>query len=652
MARREKRELQLQIDADSNADKAFDDLADSVDSSTKKLEKANVGLKKIDRQIADTTKTIGELREEVRRTGDVELFKDIDKQTAKLRQLTKRQKFLGPQDGEESAEGFFAGFRARLGPLVAGAPVSGPIIAAAAGAAPAIASVIAGGVTLGIASGAVGAGIMIAAKDPQVAGAAKAVGAQIGDALGEDIGAAFRPEVRAALSYAQTEFRSLRPDLRALGRDASQLVKPFTVGVVGGAKILVGSLRQAVADSEPLAELMGEHIPAMATVLGGVIEDLASASESSADTLDSVLTFMEGSLAVTGEILKGLALFQQVFGGMGQVFGDIMGDGESEETSKWADGLGDLAGKIEEAGGAARKTKGEVRGLAEQIAAMDEVMRNVHDANISAAQSNIQYRDSLNQAKEAADSKKKVSQEEESALLDLASATNTNTAAMQRAGASTAELTERSVSARKSFVDAAMAMGFSETKANELADAYLDVPGEIKTKANLNKQQAERDLGSLNRSIDNATRARTVVVKFKQIGGLGAIGQIGMSEGGAVEGPGPRGIDSLVRVLAPGEHVISEPEVRAAGGHREIERVRKALRGGRGTGDAKMRSPNRGVSGYDGSGGGGYAGSPNPVGIFGPGVARSWATFMTNMTIAAGGDPDVFRFGRGRAGVR
>lgn len=648
MARREKRELLLEINADNNADREFDSFADSVDKTTKKLERSSVGLQKLDKDIEATTKTIGDLRDEIRRTGDVELFKDIDKQTKKLRQLTKQHKILEPQDGEDAAEGFSAGFSGRIGPLLAKAPISPGLLAAAAGTAPALASLIGGAVTLGVGAGAVAAGIKIAGKDPEVAGAAKAVGKTIGDALGEDIGAQFKPEVRAALSFAQTEFRGLRPVLKDIGRDAAQLVRPFTRGAVGFVRELAPGFRDAVREAKPLADLAGEHLPKLGRTLGGVLRDVSSTAESSADTIDSLVTFLEVSLTIAGKALQGAALFQKAFGGLGQIFGDLMGGDEAEETQSWADGLGSLAHHLEETGSAAGAAREPIRGLAEDIAHTDEIMRSVHDASISAAEANLRYADSVTAAREASDGRKKVSAEEESALLDLARATNDNIAAMERAGATAGELTEKTRSQRTAFVNAAVAMGFSETKANELADAYLDVPPEVKTKASLNKQQAERDLASLNSSINNTTRARTVVVKFRQIGGLGAIGQIGMSEGGAVEGPGARGVDSLVRVLAPGEHVLSDKEVKAAGGHREIERVRKMLRGGRGS-DAGMRAPSRGMAGHSGAAAGG--GSSNPVGLYGPGVNRSFAVMMINAIIAAGGDPDVLRFGRGRAGV-
>jgi hypothetical protein len=52
----------------------------------------------------------------------------------------------------------------------------------------------------------------------------------------------------------------------------------------------------------------------------------------------------------------------------------------------------------------------------------------------------------------------------------------------------------------------------------------------------------------------------------------------GQATGGPVIGPGPKGKDSELRMLAPGEHVITAEEVDAAGGHAAVEDWRRALR--------------------------------------------------------------------------
>lgn len=51
----------------------------------------------------------------------------------------------------------------------------------------------------------------------------------------------------------------------------------------------------------------------------------------------------------------------------------------------------------------------------------------------------------------------------------------------------------------------------------------------------------------------------------------------GMSEGGPVIGPGQKGKDSLVRVLAPGEHVLTAGDVDAMGGQSAVSAFRRSL---------------------------------------------------------------------------
>ncbi len=62
------------------------------------------------------------------------------------------------------------------------------------------------------------------------------------------------------------------------------------------------------------------------------------------------------------------------------------------------------------------------------------------------------------------------------------------------------------------------------------------------------------------------------------IGGLiGQIGGDGHAHGGAVHGRGPKGIDSVLTWLAPGEHVLTHHDVARMGGHPGVYAMRNAL---------------------------------------------------------------------------
>lgn len=63
-------------------------------------------------------------------------------------------------------------------------------------------------------------------------------------------------------------------------------------------------------------------------------------------------------------------------------------------------------------------------------------------------------------------------------------------------------------------------------------------------------------------------------------GGVGIYNQLtgdGHARGGAVHGHGPKGIDSVLTWLAPGEHVLTHHDVAALGGHPAIYAMRNAL---------------------------------------------------------------------------
>ncbi|WP_144628946.1 phage tail tape measure protein [Arthrobacter woluwensis] len=80
----------------------------------------------------------------------------------------------------------------------------------------------------------------------------------------------------------------------------------------------------------------------------------------------------------------------------------------------------------------------------------------------------------------------------------------------------------------------------------------------------------------------------------------------GQATGGAVIGPGAKGVDSELRVLAPGEHVLTDKDVDAMGGQGAVYAFRRALHGERSTlypmQPALAGAPAASASGGDGGG--------------------------------------------------
>jgi hypothetical protein len=204
----------------------------------------------------------------------------------------------------------------------------------------------------------------------------------------------------------------------------------------------------------------------------------------------------------------------------------------------------------------------------------------------------IRYRQSLDNAKDAADGHKRVTDDERLALIGLSRAAQDTEEKLKATGVSTKELSKHQKTARQDFINAAVAMGYEIGEAEVLADKYGLIPDKVDTDANfnkqdaerkaeayrrklketpptvrtsvsLNKQYAERQLAEFNSKANHAARHRTVWFTIAQSGSLGAIGQ--RAAGGPVRGPGTATSDSVPMMLSTGEYVIRAAAARAVG---------------------------------------------------------------------------------------
>jgi hypothetical protein len=271
-----------------------------------KAEEAARDANKLDDEIEDLSRSLVGLAAAYAAAGTAEERADIGKsmrgQQSQLRQLTNVRKLLKGA-GEDGAADFSIGFIAKVGPLLARAPLSPPIAGAIAAGAPVIASAVAGAVTLGVASAAVGAGIRIAFKDPAV----KAAGEELVDDLGGMLVRAaqpFAPETLRGIAIVRREILSIEDDVAGVFSDSSRYVAPFARGIGGFVRELAPGLRAAVRNAEPLIDLAQEHLPAMGKTLGDAFERLSRNADNTKNTLDATLTTLEGMVTVTSKLIE------------------------------------------------------------------------------------------------------------------------------------------------------------------------------------------------------------------------------------------------------------------------------------------------------------------------------------------------------------
>lgn len=130
---------------------------------------------------------------------------------------------------------------------------------------------------------------------------------------------------------------------------------------------------------------------------------------------------------------------------------------------------------------------------------------------------------------------------------------------------------------RQKLIEMLGQFGITGQAAESYADELGLIPGNVSTSVQLfGIQDAENRLAWL---VRNRTAAISVAVSETRTRDGAASG--GYSTGGAVFGAGSDTSDNIPAWLSPGEHVLTAREVRAAGGHAAIYRLRLALMGGR-----------------------------------------------------------------------
>jgi len=142
-----------------------------------------------------------------------------------------------------------------------------------------------------------------------------------------------------------------------------------------------------------------------------------------------------------------------------------------------------------------------------------------------------------------------------------------------------AAFTETLEAQRQKLYEAAIQMGASEEEAAHLRDTFLGMPPDRTIRVLLETADANARLDSLLGRLNEAVRTH-FNIPVSTVGVGTVLKPPGQATGGPVVGRGPKGVDSELRMLAPGEHVITAAEVDAAGGHAGIEAYRASLRTG------------------------------------------------------------------------
>lgn len=215
---------------------------------------------------------------------------------------------------------------------------------------------------------------------------------------------------------------------------------------------------------------------------------------------------------------------------------------------------------------------------AEKLKAALDGLTGTHLAADEAA---IRYLDTVHRSIEAlgehgaaTDINTEAGRENRQALLDIAEAAQSELVAMVDAGAGVDEARTRHEFHRAELIRVAQQMGFTADEARRLADRYLDVRaiGSIETVFTARTAVAAEEV---RRFADDVSKTVTtikdgeVTVRFSS----GTTAST-LAHGGPITGPGTETSDDVPIWASHGEHMWTGREVRGAGGHAGVMRLR------------------------------------------------------------------------------
>lgn len=610
------------------AERGLDRFGDSLEATERDAQD-------LDRQIADVEESLRELAVAFARTGDaadrIDISRAMRRQQAELRRLTKSKDLLPDftSMGAEMAGQVSIGFAARLGPLIARAPMAGMNPAAlaigaplAAAAATLVGTALAGAVIGGVGIGGVVGGLKLASRDARV----RAAGAALGDEVGEMMGRAsvsFVPETLNAIDIVRKGALGMEPDFRRVFGAASDFVEPLTRGLMDAAQNAMPGIIDAMESAEPVINAIADGMRDIGSAAGDSLSDLSEHADEGARALRLLFTTMDYGIRSTTALIKGTAMLYGASeklsalwtGGVPKLAGMIAAEQNAEMASR---GLaGGLTGVVDNAyaavgGTAALSERQKVLNgsMTEGIKAaggLSAAFNRLNGAALNSREAESDYQAAIDAVTASIktngrtlDTHTEKGRANDRAVRNLIGTIDRKAQAVYEEtlatkGQAAAESRAKGVyeSGRQQLIKNLTQILGNKDAARKLADQIMKIPRSWGTKINADTGAATGRINSFIkrvRQLDGSVANVTVRVTTRgdhYIPGVGTSLK-GASRGGRVEGPGPKGVDSEPYLLAPGEHVLTAAEVDAAGGHAGVERMRAVLRGERGAAAAPM----------------------------------------------------------------
>lgn len=601
--------------AAKKAEDGLDRLGDQMDETADDAAR-------LDREIEQAEKALQDLAVQFARTDDaakrMDLAKAMRKQQSEVRRLVKARDLLPDmaEAGAEAATGFGASFAGRIGPILAKAPVSpaGAAIGAALGVAvaPALGAAVSGAIVGGVGVGGVVGGIKLAARDSRV----KAAGGELADTVTADLeGSATRfvgPTIQS-IGIIQSAWSDVSDDVDDVFAAASRYVVPLARGVADAVRQIAPGFRDAARAAGPVIREMSEGLPRIGDAIGDVLSDISGDADAGASAIRGMVISAESGIRTFGALASGAAdVYRNVLTlaeGSGEVadawvgWVPILGSSVDSNNAKLAELRAALEAGGDAGGEAGKKTAGGLDKTAEaagdatkEVETLTEALDRMAGEAIESERLQMRLAEAIDRATAAGKANNDgISEGTEKGranreiLLGMGEAARKVAADIRTQTGNHQEANRVLEEARAKFLAAAAAMGAESEEAVELANKLFGIPN-INRTVSADTSPARTSVAAYQRWLAsvNLDKTSTITQRYVREQQTARGGVREFSRGGYVDGPGPRGVDSVDARLAPGEGVLTVEEVDAAGGPAGLARLRAALRAGRSGAPALM----------------------------------------------------------------
>lgn len=263
--------------------------------------------------------------------------------------------------------------------------------------------------------------------------------------------------------------------------------------------------------------------------------------------------------------------------------------------------MGELPGSTAEAEAAMADMKAEAAEADEALRGTAQALSDVGDTAMSMGDATDRALSSINSLTKAAeeegaalDGTNDASIRLRDSLRDVEQSHRDSAEAIINNGGSLAEATAEWEKGRQKVIEMRVAKGEDIATATAWADANLgsasevagalggvktavdNIPKNPTIKVTADTASAHANLDSILGRLNEAVR-KHFNIPVSTVGVGTVLKPPGQAMGGPVFGPGAKGVDSELRLLAPGEHVITAAEVDAAGGHGNVQAWRTSL---------------------------------------------------------------------------